>query len=78
MTVTHAHAQSGLIASHTAKHRDHLCTTNQKADIISEFLLVLAEILPSIINKEKKRNMMGTGRGASGQTQASPEKSRHK
>lgn len=37
-----------------------------KKQIESEFLLLSAQILPSIINKEKERNMMGRGEGGEG------------
>lgn len=67
VTVTHTHTHARTVdwyhLTQPAKHRDHLRTTNQKADIISEFLLLSAQILPSIINKEKRRNMMGKGWG---------------
>lgn len=59
----HTHRLDWYHLTQPAKHRDHLWATNQKTDIISEFLLLSAQILPSIINKEKKRNMMGKGWG---------------
>lgn len=60
---THTHKVHWYHLAHPAKHRDHLWATNQKADTIWEFLLLSAQILPSIINKEKNRNMMGKAWG---------------
>lgn len=54
-----------------AKHKNHLRTTNQKADRISEFLLLSTQILPSIINL-KKRNMMGSVQEEGGGCQHRP------
>lgn len=74
-TPTHAHTQRARADwyHHTrqAKHRDHLRTTNRKADIISEFLLLLGSDPPVYYKERKgmKRNMMGWGWGLGGSCQ---------
>lgn len=54
LTATRIHTLNWYHLIQPVTHIDHLWTTNQNTDIIFGFLLLSAQIRPSIINKEKK------------------------